>query len=355
MQFPEDGTPGRVTRRIPSLDGMRAVAIALVLISHGLGNSVNWEGSRFSSLMNSGLLGVQIFFVLSGYLITRLLLEEHEKTSTISLREFYIRRAFRILPAASIFLLFIALFFGRQIGWWHVAAAALYVANLDRHLPLVIGHLWTLSVEEQFYLLWPFVLKRWYRYRTAVLIAVFLFPPVLRLLHRLLHGPDALVQSLPAMGDQLAIGCLLAVFEARLPKIGRRAAWSMLLVILVYAFYPTWGPEHRLMAHVLRPLADVSIAGIVLHVIQVPYRTLNSAPVVWLGRISYSLYLWQQVFTTPSILRRGSFVILLAPVCAALSYYLIEQPMLRLRERRRRRLEIESPPQSAGIRSLQEA
>jgi peptidoglycan/LPS O-acetylase OafA/YrhL len=215
--------------------------------------------------------------------------------------------------------------------------------------------LWTLSIEEQFYLLWPFALKQWYRYRAAILLVVFLLPPFVRIVHRLLNGPDALVQSLPAMGDQLAIGCLLAIFEDRLPKIKSGVALLMLAVVAVYAFYPSSAYGHRVLEHVLRPVADISIAGLVLHVIQVPYRALNCAPVVWLGKISYSLYLWQEVFTTPSFQHKSSFFILFAVACAALSYYCIEQPMLRLRDRRTRRLQSESHAQSAGIIPLQEA
>jgi peptidoglycan/LPS O-acetylase OafA/YrhL len=82
------------------------------------------------------------------------------------------------------------------------------------------------------------------------------------------------------------------------------------------------------------PLLNLSIAGLVLHVIQVPYRALNWAPVAWLGKISYSLYLWQELFCSNAALHQGYVLVLPALACACLSYYLVEQPMLRLREKR---------------------
>jgi peptidoglycan/LPS O-acetylase OafA/YrhL len=87
------------------------------------------------------------------------------------------------------------------------------------------------------------------------------------------------------------------------------------------------------MLFVLRPLLNISIAGLVLHVIQHPYRVLNWAPVVWLGKVSYSLYLWQELFCSNAALHYGYVLVLPSLACAALSYYLIEQPMLRLRDR----------------------
>jgi len=91
------------------------------------------------------------------------------------------------------------------------------------------------------------------------------------------------------------------------------------------------------MLFVLRPLLNICLAGLVLHVIQVPYRLLNLPPVAWLGRLSYSLYLWQELFCTNVSLHFGYFLVVPALACACLSYYGVEQPMLRLRERLDRR------------------
>ena len=131
-------------KRIPSLDGLRAISISLVLAGH-------WAELRYHSDVAGAFanLGVRIFFIISGYLITSLLLREHEKTSTISLREFYVRRAYRILPAAMAFMLPVFVIFWHELRWYHMVAAALYVANFDYAHPWFLGHLWSLSVEEQ--------------------------------------------------------------------------------------------------------------------------------------------------------------------------------------------------------------
>src|SRR5436853_6665467 len=152
-------------QRIPSLDGLRAISITLVVLSH----LVKWKHIALAPLQADGGLRVQIFFVLSGYLITKLLLTEYDRTSTISLREFYIRRAFRIFPAAFVFLAIVVPLYWHEMRWYHVAAAFFYVANMDIARPWVFGHLWSLSIEEQFYLLWPLALKKWHRHNTVIL------------------------------------------------------------------------------------------------------------------------------------------------------------------------------------------
>ena len=168
-------------QRIPSLDGLRAISITLVVLSH----LVKWKHVSLDVVGSYGALGVHVFFVLSGYLITNLLLREYDRSSTISLREFYIRRAFRIFPAAFVFLGVVVVLYWHQMRWFHVAAAVFYVANMDLTRPWIFGHLWSLSIEEQFYLLWPFAVKKWYRHRTVILLCVFLFTPVFRAALRL--------------------------------------------------------------------------------------------------------------------------------------------------------------------------
>src|SRR3974390_3854944 len=172
-------------RRIPSLDGLRAISIALVVVGR-------WADVRYHSDVAGAFanLGVRIFFIISGYLITTLLLKEYGKTSTIELREFYVRRAFRILPASMVFMLPVFVIFWHELRWYHMAAAALYLANFDFWHPWFLGHLWSLSVEEQFYFLWPGVLKKWHRHGVAILLSVVLFAPLYRFACHLagLHG-----------------------------------------------------------------------------------------------------------------------------------------------------------------------
>ena len=137
---------GMSSKRIPSLDGLRALAIGLVLVEH----------SGCAWLPHAGTFGVQLFFVISGYLITRLLLEEQEKHGRINLRAFYLRRCFRIFPAAFAYIAVVSAFSPsarRDIVW-----AVSYLMSYCQHPSIFVAHLWSLSVEEQFYLLWPLAL-----------------------------------------------------------------------------------------------------------------------------------------------------------------------------------------------------
>jgi len=316
-------------RRIPSLDGVRAISITLVILSH----LVKWKHISLEVLGSYGSLGVFVFFVLSGYLITNLLLREHERTSSISLRMFYLRRAFRIFPAAFVFLAVVIVLYWHQMQWTHIAAAVFYVANMDLSRPWIFGHLWSLSIEEQFYLLWPFALKKWYRHRTGILLCAFWATPAFQTALYALKVHNGLIGSLPIYSSQLAIGCLLAILAPRIPRITRPIALAMFAVFVFVPWFPATNRARTLFdLFVLSPALHISVAGLVLHVIQTPYRFLNWAPVAWLGRISYSLYLWQELFCSNAAMHAGYVLVVPSIACACLSYYLVEQPMLRLRD-----------------------
>ena len=159
--------------------------------------------------------------------------------------------------------------------------------------------------------------------------------PIFRVLcHFLgLHGRGD--EAFPAVGDILAIGCLLALFSKRLPKISGMGAGPRLIPVLLVAVYMSVMRFHTtvILLLVLWPLMHFSIAGLLLHVVQRPYRILNAGPVVWVGKLSYGLYLWQQVFSFGER-PRPWYSPLFAVGVAAASYYVGEQPMMRLRERR---------------------
>ena len=321
-------------KRIPSLDGLRAISISLVIVGH----LARWKHISLPIPGAYGNLGVRIFFVLSGFLITKLLLREQKHTGTISIGDFYLRRAYRILPAAFAYLLVVKIIFWSQVGWYDMAAAAFYVANMRTMAAWMLGHLWSLSIEEQFYLLWPFALKTWFRHKTAILLAVMFASPVFIALLYAVHARSGILGSLPVYADELAIGCLLAAFAPRMPRIPWPVGLVMAFAMFLIPLYPANTPLRTLfMLFVLKPLMHVSIAGVVLHVIQTPYRALNWGPIVWLGKISYSLYLWQEVFCSNPNLKLGYSLIALAIGAACISYYCVEQPMLRLRERRMRK------------------
>jgi peptidoglycan/LPS O-acetylase OafA/YrhL len=317
-------------KRIPSLDGLRAISVTLVVAGHWI--TWHYHSPVAQAYAN---LGVRVFFVISGYLITTLLLKEHAKTSTISLREFYVRRAYRILPAAMAFMLPVFVLYRHSLRWYDVAAALFYLMNFSLSRPWMLAHLWSLSVEEQFYFLWPSVLKKWYRHRVAILAMVIGFAPIYRIGSFLLKLPDMTQQNFPAVADTLAVGCLLAIFAPRIPKIRLAAALLMLIPIVLVPWYLGVTRLHTLvLLFLFWPIMNASIAGFLLHVVQSPWAILNIRPVVWLGKISYSLYLWQELFIYGS--KTPWYAPLFAVGLASLSYYLVEQPMLRLRERRSR-------------------
>jgi peptidoglycan/LPS O-acetylase OafA/YrhL len=316
--------------RIPSLDGLRAISITLVILSH----LVKWKHVSLELLGSYGALGVFVFFVLSGYLITSLLLREHERTCTVSLRDFYARRALRIFPAAFMFLAVVIILYWHQMHWSHVAAALFYVANMDPSRPWIFGHLWSLSIEEQFYLLWPFAFRKWFRRKTSIVLSVLLLTPVFQTALYAFKVHNGLVGSLPVYASQLAVGCLLAILAPRLPRIRGLVALAMFAAVVFIPWFSAKTPGRTLfMLFILAPALHVSVAGLVLHVIQVPYRVLNWLPITWLGRISYSLYLWQELFCSNPAFHLGYVLVLPALACACLSYYFVEQPMLRLRDR----------------------
>jgi peptidoglycan/LPS O-acetylase OafA/YrhL len=321
-------------KQIPSLDGLRAVAISLVILGHWVG-----KHSALAFLSVYANLGVRIFFVISGYLITTLLLSEHQQTGRISLADFYVRRAFRILPAALAFIVPVLVLHGRELRWYDVTAVALYLVNFDFACPWFFGHLWSLSVEEQFYFLWPAVLGKFFRWRAQILLGVVALAPIYSAACYFFKVRGGGYGTFPAVADNLAIGCFLALFAARIRRIPRSLALLMLAAIMLIPQFPANTPGRTLlMLFALWPLMHLSIAGMVLHAIHERYWILNWAPVVFLGRISYSLYLWQQLFFFSPQPLPIYLALPLALGLACVSYFLVERPMLRLRDAKRERI-----------------
>jgi peptidoglycan/LPS O-acetylase OafA/YrhL len=346
-------------RRIPSLDGLRAVAIALVCLSHLTYLKVHPAPQTFSSF---GPLGVRIFFVISGMLITRLLLEERERSGGISLKGFYIRRTVRIFPAMWFYVLVMGVLSAAgliTLVHHDILHALTYTMNYFPERSWYLGHIWSLSVEEQFYLLWPLVLC-FAPPRLAIRVALLAvcIAPLLRLGLLLLNPGIAYFEWFPTTCDSIAMGCVLSLLspEGRWKRLAARIAaarWFILVPILVYVLnVMRRHAEGRVLVSMKGRLAFMlldtvgtmmmngGIALTILHVINYPRdifgRILNAPPVVWLGKISYSLYLWQMPFLNHEVSSwiTRTPVNLIAAVCAAsFSYYVIENPLQRLRKR----------------------
>ena len=343
----------------PELDGIRGVAILLVMAIH----LHNWP--------RGGFLGVDVFFTLSGFLITTLLLEEWNARGAISLRAFYARRALRLFPAVAVLLAAyttVALLLGGPYLGTRLAGVGYgvaYVANWPQayHWPFPeqeIGFLWTLAIEEQYYLLWPGLL--------FVALAVARVPPrrLIVVIPCLVLGVWAWRLWLLADGadgpriyfgtdtrlDQLLIGAAVAAwFVHRPPHAGRAsgsrvlrlAGWAGVLFLAWRLFDPVyfraWYPAVGIAAIGLASAAV--IACVVTRSCPWLRWTFSWAWLRWVGTLSYSLYLWHVpairlvdqlplASATPLRVLAG---LVLSFLFAAASYRYVEQPFLRRRRR----------------------
>jgi peptidoglycan/LPS O-acetylase OafA/YrhL len=348
--------------RIPSLDGLRAVSIAMVLIAHLSGTRLFPLSARAGNFLGLGELGVHVFFVISGFLITRLLLDEDEQGAAggISLGRFYFRRTLRIFAPYYVYLavVFVMGSLGLlQLAPHDLAHGVTYTSNYYPGRSWLLGHTWSLSVEEQFYLLWPALLVLAGR-RRAILIAAWtvLLVPMVRLgsWELMRWASDGIGHRFETVADAIAIGCVLAGLR---PRLHQSAAYMRALgspgfvavpMLVVFANLLHDHPVVYFSVGLL--LTNVGIAACLDRCITFSTgrvgRLLNVAPMVFVGSISYSLYLWQQLFLNRSSANAMSaFPLNLAlAVCAALvSYYVVERPSLRLRRWIERRRDQEVP------------
>jgi peptidoglycan/LPS O-acetylase OafA/YrhL len=336
-----------VAHRLPSLDGLRAVSIGLVIAFHMVGMTA--FGGAFA---NIGNLGVRIFFVISGFLITGLLLKEQERTGAISLRRFYARRTLRIFPAFYTFLAVIGICAATGLITVHkfdLLEAGTYIINYfpgSQHSHYV-RHIWSLSVEEQFYLLWPCVLSLAGRRRGFMVAAAFIvIAPALRLIYWFFvpQMHDVMDRAFETVADALATGCLLAGAQAWLasqPRYNRFlrsvAFYLVPLVVILDSVFLT--PHPRATYGVGITILNVGIALCIDRWVRYPEGVagtmLNSAPFRAVGVLSYSLYLWQQPFLDSDIGSAPALILRLLAVaaCSVASFFLIEQPFQRLRSR----------------------
>jgi peptidoglycan/LPS O-acetylase OafA/YrhL len=351
---------------LPTLDGWRAIAIGLVLFDHAFNSSVCAAGStRWCNHFMVGQTGVNLFFGLSGLLICTRLLQERQRTARISLRGFYVRRACRILPAALLYLAIITLAaLARQIliSRTELAASLFFFRNyLSPETGFYTGHFWSLSLEEQFYIVWPTLLLallllpgRWPVVVTVLLAAsVAVWRHASVALALMLHGQLArgFFLHTGVRADGLLMGAAAALALARGTRpLERVPLWMWGTIVGVYV---------AVVAHFgLRPtiwestLVPVMVAWTAYHPRALPSRLLEWPVLRWLGRISYSLYIWQQCFFPPAdvaaplhLVQRWPLGALAAIACAATSYYLLERPAIRLGHRM-------APPVAEGRRDL---
>jgi peptidoglycan/LPS O-acetylase OafA/YrhL len=355
-------------RYIPGLDGLRAVAVLAVIAYH---LNIGWA--------QGGLLGVGVFFTLSGYLITDLLLQHWGSSSGLGLSDFWLRRARRLLPALIVMLAVV-------IGWvaimhrsqlsdlrGNVVAASLYMSNwwlIFQHVsyfakfgpPSPLGHLWSLAVEEQFYLLWPFILwlglkalperkqgsGRRPRLAVATLVLAAGSALAMALLYHPGFDPNRVYDGTDTRAFGLLIGAALAAVwpsrrrrPGKSPKVGRAldAVGLVGLVVIVLLVWRTNQYSAFLYrgGMVLLSLATGLVVLAVVHPGSWLGRVMGIRPLRWLGVRSYGIYLWHFpiIVLTAGALRgrfdlpRAGVQVLVTVALAALSWRFIEEPILR--------------------------
>jgi peptidoglycan/LPS O-acetylase OafA/YrhL len=347
---------------MPGLDGLRALAVLAVIAYHlGLG----WAPG--------GLLGVGVFFTLSGYLITDLLLGQHETTGRLQLADFWLRRARRLLPALFVMLAVVAAWVtlldrdqlpairgavaasAAYVGnWWLIAQHSSYFAQFAPPMPL--GHLWSLAVEEQFYLIWPWLLLlglRWARGRPrartrlagATLLLAVLSAVLMALLYRPGYDPTRIYDGTDTRAFAVLIGAALAfVWPSRHlgSDVTEAARWILdgigltgLAIIGVLIWRTSeYSPFLYRGGMVLLSAGTALAVGAAASPASRLGVLLGIRPLRWIGVRSYGIYLWHYpiiVLTSPAngrdSLARGTLQVAAAFVVAALSWRFIEEPV----------------------------
>jgi peptidoglycan/LPS O-acetylase OafA/YrhL len=272
--------PAVAPGRVPSLDGLRAISISLVLFQHVFRTPGFPFRGRIPELA-LGEFGVRVFFVISGFLITGLLLHEHKKSGTIALKKFYFRRSLRIFPVYYTYILVIVLLglAGAITLRTHELLPAL-TYTMNYHIaayhaagtPVYLRHCWSLAVEEQFYLLWPFMLRA-LGTRLAPRVALVYYVAATFIAYALYrYDPDGLsdrVAQFQLAAPPIALGCLLACHRAQLEALGwyRRALASPAFVLVPIAGVAAWvmrGPHPLADIFVFENVTNISVA-LVIH------------------------------------------------------------------------------------------
>jgi len=331
-------------RHFPQLDGLRGLAILLVVAQHTL-------YCRFGVHTDLGGFGVALFFVLSGFLITGILDSESGHTRGISLSSFYTRRALRLFPALFVFLAGICLLIRSKVvtdtPWYAVGACFLYVRNIWGRGSST-GHIWSLSLEEQFYAWWPCIMKLFSRniaLRMAICgaVAITIFRMAAIHLNWLNYSTGVFYERSWFRFDSPLMGCIIAlcVFQTRHVSrwwaIASRSVAALVLWPCALAWV-IWGESISRAWYITveMGLATLIVLNLVLSE-ESYYLAIFRHPVSrWVGRISYSWYLWQQLFILNAFAgsRLWTLPLLGASLAAAVvSYHVVEMPFLRLKER----------------------
>ena len=351
-------------KHVPALDGLRGIAVLTVMLYH-----LTYLVPSLSSVVKGGFLGVDIFFVLSGFLITSILIREYERDGQISLRNFYLRRFFRLVPAFWTFLIFIYffaelllppaqaeliyshhnLFFAfSYLMNWHSAFGTEMTGNLN--------HSWSLAIEEQFYIIWSLALfaafaRKFERKQIFLLTSISILALIGWRLFRAMDGtsPRVLYYSTDTRIDALLIGCVAAmIYSWRLLPKRFYAGWQFSLLalsslattlVMIASFKHTDSLLYYGPISIFAIAAAVLILWLMTREKSFPKTLLELSPLRWVGKISYGLYLWHYAFYEfgkqlfESVELQIAVGVGLAFFVSCASFYLIEEPFLRLKDK----------------------
>jgi len=350
---PRDTPAGSYAYR-PQIDGLRALAVGGVLLAH-----------FFAQHLPTGQLGVRLFFVISGFLITERLLDARAAvaagrgTAAAEIGRFFLRRVLRIFPAYYVLLTVLLVFDAggiRASAPWHLFHASnLWFARTDDWQPWVVAHFWSLSIEEQFYLVWPWLIvllpSRFLKPAVIATVVAGIAFRVAVLSTPLADGPVAIWVVTPAALDPLGLGALMALAarQGRTVAAFRRLAIPALLLWLAIdgAVRAGWLTGSLTLSYAVQTtICAVCFAGLVAraHENRADWfgRTLACRPLVAMGRISYGIYLFHMpvlallLLAQPGLdygLRRLVLGAGATILVATASWFLLERPFLRLKNR----------------------
>jgi peptidoglycan/LPS O-acetylase OafA/YrhL len=323
----------------PALDGLRAIAVALVIATH-----------CYEPFMPGGWVGVDVFFALSGYLITSILLSEMRQTGGVSLSNFYIRRLLRLTPALAILVVFQLARAAFSHNGSEIREAtligALYLENWNSVFQFapadVMGHTWSLAVEEQFYWLWPLTLLFLVKRQPIVwLTAASVAMTIARVAIWKAGYSLPIWQFSPEIRPVgLIIGCILAMIPIQRLRPNALLAPALLAALLAIGFYADSSAYTSLGAPLTASLVTAGLIGCLQHQSAVG-GLLSSSPLRYTGKISYGLYLYHwPIFILGESLKihlpfhlYAAALIALIYAAAVISYEFVEKPFLRLKDR----------------------
>jgi peptidoglycan/LPS O-acetylase OafA/YrhL len=342
------------TNRISRLDGWRGISILFVVVGHLITRRYSPHPDVIIPSIAPVLSdwGVNIFFIISGFIITKLAFCELNRTGRFSIANFYTRRLYRIIPPLFVYLGSVILASNyaliAQLNSKTLTAAAL-VCNFREACGWFAGHTWTLAFEAQFYIIFPllFVLVGRYvkQFFGTTFVVIVAFPHLRTLLH--LGGDWRAVAAFMPTLSFLCAGTVIAAYENEIERFSRKpysiyiscASGLLLMSLLIVNStfdLPLFGGLRYIQISLNNALLPVCLAWLIgssVHQSNLVTKILTMPPLLFLGTISYSLYLWQQLFTAAPSLYISDSLLLISPlmlIVATASYYLVERPFIKL-------------------------